>query len=108
MKMRPVKSFPGEIGFDLSSPRRVLHNPVQPGENVKLIIFPSECLNFTRMSFGITPVILVRHSLVRQYQLFRILIICGDYFTVNFFGYDSLAFVNFYRFFVVEKELDVF
>ena len=36
----------------------ILHNLVHPGENIKYLIVHSEFLNFTSMSFDITPVIL--------------------------------------------------
>ena len=66
VKMRPVKSLPGEIGFNFLPPRRVLHNLDQTGENVLAMVFPNESLNLTGLSFDITLLILLRQSLVSQ------------------------------------------
>lgn len=115
VKMRPVKSLHLEIGFDFPPPRRVLYNLDQPEGNAKSMIFPSKSLNLTRVSFDITLLILLRLSLFSQYDLVGTMVICGDYFTVKFFGYHGVDFLfqvcisfAYFRFYFMFCMLDMF
>ena len=64
VKMRPAKSILGEKSLDFPSLQCRSYNSVNPSEYFKSLILPSGFLNFNPMSFDVTPVILLRQSLV--------------------------------------------
>ena len=63
-KIWPVKSLSSEKSLNFPPSRCILHNLVHFGGNVEYLIFSSDFLNFTRMSFDISSIVSQRQSLV--------------------------------------------
>ena len=64
VKTWPAKPLPGEKDFNFPLPQSILHNLVHPGEIRNYWYCPLNFWTSTPESFDITPVILLRQSLV--------------------------------------------
>ena len=98
VKMRAVKLLPGEKCFNFLPHWYISYYLAQPGGSAEPLIFPGEILNFIRMSFFTTPVILLRQSSVPNIVLLDHgnlrWLFTESYWELNlrgyWFGYDKL------------------
>ena len=85
-------------------PRRgkLLSKLINSNENIESLMFLGKFLNFNPISFYITLLILLKQSLVPNYDIVRIMVISAEYL-----GFDRLFFIHLYWLFMMNIKPDV-
>lgn len=95
--------------MDVPPPRCISHNIVHHGENIELLKFPEEFINFTPTSFDINQVVLLWQFLVPGRVSLRFWTSVVTFFLESWFeflSYKKLGFIRFYWLFMMSKEVD--